>query len=166
MTKWISIFSILLILFCSCSKDKTKAPEPISKKQWEKYVGKYHVYNTTGTYLFNAEIVHYSSINQYGSLVDTLVIENFADTLNMKIGFVDCTVPNYFTIPTYDSIVDYNHKSWQISRNMDDPLTVEKENEMHGDTITLFFNMTNIKHCISESVSYFNCDCKHVYVKY
>lgn len=162
--KHILFFSLIIISVSSCKKEETEIPG--SQEQWEKYIGAYHVYDTMGLFMYNAEISHFSAINQYGTTVDTLVIENFADTMDLKMGFMNCTDPNYLLLPFYDSITDYNQKSWYISQKVDDTLTTVIENKMYGNTMTLYFRMTNLKYYINESVPYFDQNCKHVYVKY
>lgn len=162
--KTILIFTLFSILISSCKKEETKILEP--PKLWEKFLGNYHVYDTTGVFMFNTEISQYSSINQYGSTVDSFLIKNFADTMDLRFAFLQYTNPDYFAINFHDSVTDYNQKAWHISQKMDDPFTLTKENELHENTITLYYKMTNMKYCINEAVPFFNEDVKHVYVKY
>lgn len=157
------IFILIFGVILSCKK-KSNEPCP-PQEQWEKFVGEYNVYDTLGTFLFNAEISHYSSINEFGVEVDSILIQNFADTMDLKFNFSYDININYFNFNFHDSVVDYNNKSWHVSIIYDDPITTELENVYQSGTMTLYFRMTNLPYYINESVPYFDCYCKHVYVK-
>lgn len=155
----------LLIFLFSCSKEKVPVVQSPPAKQWEKFVGNYKVYDTLGTFLFDANITHYSSLNEFGVEVDSILIQNFADTMDLKFQFSYNTNINYFQFQFHDSITDYNVKSWHVSIIFDDISTTELENELRNDTMVLYFKMTNLPYYINESVPYFDCNCKHVYLK-
>ncbi len=155
-------FSVFLI---SCSKDKIPKIDSPQTEQWMKYIGNYKVYDTLGTFLYDAEIIHFSSFNEFGVEVDSIVIQNFADKMNLKFEYSFKENDYYFDLRFHDSVSDYYGKSWHISRISDDPITPIVENELHDDSMVLYFKMTNLPYYIYESVPYFDCNCKHVYKK-
>lgn len=159
----IVISFLLLASFFSCSKEK-KEPEPtiITTEQWEKFIGNYTVYDTIGTYLYKMSINHYSTNN-----VDSLTLQNFADTFNLGVGFNPASpgYENRFSFGIFDSIVDKNNKSWSLSSLSDDSGTPVIENKLFNDTLIFYFQQTNIQYYIPEAQPYFSCKCKHVAVK-
>ncbi len=118
-----------------------------------------------GKYLYNSKITHFSSINAYNITVDSLIIHNFADTMDLAFGFNYSNDKNDFNFGFHDSITDYHNKTWHVTSNFDDPSTSLLENNIQNGTMTLYFKMTNIKYYINQNVAYYYCDCKHVYVK-
>ena len=165
------ILTITLAVFflLSCSKEKETIPvtPPRIPEQWEKFVGIYEVYDTLGNYKYQMEIQHYfSGKNIYGNDVDSVVLQNFADTFDLKIEHGNNSVdPNILSIGIFDSIVDRNNKSWSLSDQADDIDTPDRENKLLNDTIILYFKQTNIQYYINEAQPYYYCKCKHVAVK-
>lgn len=163
---------IFYILFClififGCSKEKeilpTKDGEPID--YWEKFIGSFNVYDTLGNYLYDIEISHHSrKFFSGGQYIDTLLIENFADTFNVKFQY-QTGDPYKFHIGFHDSIVDYNNKSWGLWGMYDDNATIIEENTLINDTIIFYYDLDNIKYYIQEAQPYYQCHCKVVAVK-
>jgi hypothetical protein len=157
---------LFLVIACSCKKEKVPVPDEPEVQEWEKFVGSYKVFDTLGIYLFDASISHFSGINQYGVMVDSIRIKNFADTLDLKFQFIEDTynkaIMNIgFSQPAYDKL----NNPWNITTNMQDTLTLILENNLVNDTMILYFRMTNITYYDNISTFYYWCDCKHVYVK-
>jgi hypothetical protein len=159
------LIALLTILCFSCKKEKVPVPDEQKEKQWEKFVGSYKVYDTFGVYLFDASISHFSKINQYGGLVDSIITKNFADIMDLKFQFSYFKIQTIFDIgfsqPAYDKL----NNPWNITTNMQDTLTPILENNLVNDTMILYFRMTNITYYDNISTFYYWCDCKHVYVK-
>lgn len=162
------LFTILILsIFYSCSKKEEEIPIPIIEpEQWERFVGDYKVYDTLGTFMYDMSIVHDSKvIYPNGQRVDTVILQNFADTFDLKYEFRETVNDNVFSIGIFDSIVDKNNKSWHLSGLGYDPNATTKENYLFNDTIIMYFKQTNIKYYIQEAQPYYYCDCKHVAVK-
>ena len=161
-------FIIVLCFFFSCSKEK-EDPAPIlvpQPEQYERFIGDYKVYDTLGSFIYDMSIVHvFSGNNIYQNLVDSVVIENFADTFDIRYEFRRKIDKNDFDFGFHDSIVDGNNKSWGLWSMSDDTSTEVKENYLFNDTIVMYFEQDNIKYYIPEAQPYFRCECKHVAVK-
>lgn len=157
-------FFILCLLF-SCSKDKVPIPIATPDKPWEKFEGKYKVYDTMGNYLFDSEIINHEIYNSSGVLIDTIKILNFANSFDLQFKFIKTTSNNYLNFGFHDPIKDYNNKTWGITIIPDDTNTVELENRLVNNRMTLYFRKTNIMYWMNESVPYVYENVKHVYVK-
>jgi len=158
--------AILFLLSCSKEKETIPVTPPHIPEQWEKFIGYYNVYDTLGNYKYQMEIQHYfSGKNIYGNDEDSLVLQNFADTFDIKYEFRRTIDPSLLSIGIFDSIVDKNNKSWSLSGLADDIDTPIRENKLLNDTIILYFQQTNIQYHNNEAQPYYYCKCKHVAVK-
>lgn len=156
---------ILICTIGSCTKDKIEYTESVPIKDWQRFLGNYQVYDTVGNYLYNAQIVQFSGINEFGTEIDSITVFNFADTMDLSFKFSYNTNPNYFDFGFFDSVPDHIGKSWHVSIIYEDTNTIYLENELNNDSMILYYHMTNLPYYINESVPYFDCNCKHVYVK-
>jgi|SaaInl5LU_22_DNA_1037371.scaffolds.fasta_scaffold05891_4 hypothetical protein len=161
---------ILLIVVCflslfSCKKEEKVSciTEPIPT--WVRFVGDYKVYDTTGVFLYNMKISHFSGINSYGSEIDSFFIENFIDTFDFKVHYSLNLNLNFFDYGGHDSIPDKNGNHWFLDAFFNDSSTPVEENTLINDTIIFKYRLTNIKYYLSESVPYYYCDCKQIGVK-
>jgi hypothetical protein len=163
------VFYILFssIFIFGCSKKEEELPTPITEpEQWERFAGDYKVYDILGNFLYDMSLVHfYSGNNIYQNDVDSVIIQNFADTFDLKYEFRRTIDKNLLDIGFHDSIVDRNNKSWHLTRNADDENTPIRENKLINDTIIMYFRLNNIKYYIQEAQPYYYCDCKHIAVK-
>jgi hypothetical protein len=81
-TKLILLLEVFVLLSClSCVKEKVPEPPVPEIEPWEKFVGKYKVYDTSGVYLFDADISHFSTINQNGG-VDDYILTKLSEFIN------------------------------------------------------------------------------------
>lgn len=158
-------FCCFLFLLVSCSKDKVPIPIVSPEKSWEKFVGNYKVYDTTGVYLFDAIIEHFTGNNQFNVPIDSLKIRNFCNSINLKFEFIRYQDSNFIDIAFHDSIKDFENNTWSITRISNDPSSQEIENTLVNNRMTLYFRKTNIKYWMNESVPYVYENVKHVYVK-
>jgi len=151
----------------ACRKDCALPPtNPVTVEQdWEKFLGNYAVYDTLGNFMYQMSIVHFSEINDFGVEVDSILITNFADTLDLATKFKFKTDDRILDIGVHHPIIDYNGKSWHVSGLSDDSNTSVLENYIVNDTLVMYFKMTNIAYYINEAVPYYFCECKHVAVK-
>ncbi|OFZ01350.1 MAG: hypothetical protein A3K10_00110 [Bacteroidetes bacterium RIFCSPLOWO2_12_FULL_31_6] len=161
------IFILLIFILLSCSKENKTLPSiPYIPEQWERFSGNYKVYDTLGNYRYEMNMIHYfSGDNIYGNDVDTMILQNFADTFDLKYEFRETVDDNVFSIGIFDSIVDKNNKSWLLAGLGYNPNATTKENYLFNDTLILYFEMDNIKYYINEAQPYFFCKCKQVAVK-
>ena len=149
----------------ACTKDKVPIPPKNAEQEWDKYEGIYKVYDTLGVYLFEAEIKNFENHNTSGVLIDTVLISNFSNSMDINFRFNYSTNGNYLNFGFHDSIKDYNNKTWSITIIPDDLNTIEPENCLENNRMTLYFRKTNIKYWMNEAVPYVWENVKHVYVK-
>ena len=155
-----------MVLVYGCKKEEVVLEEPRIPEQWERFVGDYKIYDTLGSYLYAMKINHlFSGRNKFGVEVDSLVLENFADTFDLKYEFRRTIDKSLFSLGIIDSVLDRNNKHWYLAGLVDDLNTPIRENRLANDTLIMFFKQTNIKFYINEAQPYFYCECKHVAVK-
>lgn len=131
-------------------------PEPT---KWEKIAGHYKVYDTTGVYLYEMNIVHIHVNDQ----IDSLRFENFDGefTFTVKQSSPNpSNYPNLVSIGFHNPLYDSNSKRWQLGGG-----AYAYYNSFHNDTIPLKFQKTNINYYISDLTPYYACDCKQIAVK-
>ena len=76
--------SILL----ACTKKKTPTPVTPEPTKWEKIAGHYKVYDTTGVYLYDMDLVHKTGFNLSGYEEDSLIFENWKGWRTKKGGWI------------------------------------------------------------------------------
>ena len=155
---------LLLILtlgvFFSCVKDTPVFPPVPEREPWEKFIGDYKVYDTTGVFLYDMSISHhYSGDNVFGNPVDSLYIENLSNLFEFELK----TDPNLFDIRSDSALEDKYGYHWFFGSMWHDP--VQNTNYYHNDTIILSYTLDNILHYINEGQPYYRCDCKEIAVK-
>lgn len=150
------------MLSASCTKDKVPfPPDPPVPEVWEKFIGQYNVYDTNGGYLYEMQIKNiYHDKN-----LDSIVMINFNQNFNLKFQFYSSSNQNQMFFGFNDSITGFDNHSWQVYSDLSNPNTDYLENEIHGDTLFLSFEQTNIKYWVNEGVSYYSCNCKQIAIK-
>lgn len=145
------------ILF-SCTKKKTPVPIIPEPTKWEKIAGHYKVYDTTGVYLYEMDLVHtHNDITNRDSIRFVNFDGEFTFTTQQE---EPINLPMYVRIGGGDTLYDSNNKRWKLSAGISDYY-----NNWHNDTIRLRFNKTNINYYISDVTPYYACDCKQIAVK-
>ena len=154
--------AILLVAFLlgfhGCGRDETVAPNtpsaPVDGR--DKFVGIYQVFDTTGVYLYELQISKFGTGGR-----DSLLLENFADTFDLRILHEDYWTTSYLGIFPGFGVKDRAGHSWALfGASIED-----SSNVLHNDTIPLKFTMDNIAFYWAEGVPYFSCVCKQVAVK-
>lgn len=144
----------------ACTKEKVPSvPAPGELSLWEKVNGHYKVYDTTGVYLYDMNIVHIHVNEQ----VDSLRFENFDGefTFTVKQSSPNpINYPNYVRIGGHDTLYDSNNKRWKLGG-----AAYYYYNSYHNDTIPFRFQKTNINYYIQDVTPYYACDCKQIAVK-
>ena len=159
-------YSILILIFLvgmsilSCTKEKTPVPTAPEPTKWEKVAGHYKVYDTTGVYLYDMDIVH---IHNNLTNKDSLRFENFDGeftfTTEQEIQNPS-NYPNYVRIGSHDTLFDSNNKRWKLGG-----AAYTYYNSYQNDTLPLRFQKTNINYYIQDVTPYYACDCKQIAVK-
>ncbi|MDR0802358.1 hypothetical protein [Fluviicola sp.] len=156
--KLIPVCMIGVSFLFACAKKKVPAvPAPPEPTLWEKVNGHYKMYDTTGVYLYDMNIVHIHVNDQ----VDSLRFENFDGeftftTLQSTLNFYSTSIG----IDGGDTLYDLNHKRWKLYG----PSYLDYNNFIN-DTIKLRFNKTNINYYIMDVTPYYACNCKKIAVK-
>nr|WP_294858089.1 hypothetical protein [uncultured Fluviicola sp.] len=161
--KYLTLIPALIVgigLFFSCTKEKTPTvtspPEPT---KWEKIAGHYKVYDTTGVYLYDMDLIH--SHNNITNR-DSIRFENFDGEFTFTTQQEDnLTVQMAVSIDGHDTLFDSNSKRWKLWSG----IYLEYFNIFDNDTIRLRFQKTNINYYISDLTPYYACDCKQIAVK-
>jgi len=147
-----------IVFLFACTKKKTPTPITPEPTKWEKIAGHYKVYDTTGVYLYDMDLVH---IHNYATNEDSIRFENFDNNFTFIALQVDfSSIPMYVRIGGGDPLYDSNNKRWKLSAGISDYY-----NNWNSDTIKLRFNKTNINYYISDLTPYYACDCKQIAVK-
>lgn len=143
----------------ACTKEKTPTPVTPNLTFWEKVEGNYKVYDTTGVYLYEMNIVNIH-VNEY---TDSLRFENFDGefTFTVKQSSPNpSNYPNYVDLGYHITLYDSNSKRWKLGG-----ATYEYYNNFSNDTLPLRFLKTNINYYIEDLTPYYACDCKQIAVK-
>nr|WP_294858082.1 hypothetical protein [uncultured Fluviicola sp.] len=159
--KYLTLIPTLIVgigLFFSCTKEKTPTvtppPEPT---KWEKIAGHYKVYDTTGVYLYEMDLIHVNEQN------DSLRFENFDGEFTFTVKQLYPSPANFpmcISIGGHDTLFDSNSKRWKLSAGIS-----EEYNNFKNDTIRLNFQKTNINYYIEDVTPYYAYDCKQIAVK-
>jgi len=159
--KLILAFVAGISFLMACTKKKTPIPIAPEPTKWEKIAGHYKVYDTTGVYLYDMNLIHKTGVNQSGTEQDSLIYENFDNEFTFTALQVEfSSTPMYLRIGGGDPLYDSNNKRWKISSGISDYY-----NNWNNDTILLRFNKTNINYYIQDVTPYYACDCRQIAVK-
>jgi hypothetical protein len=146
----------------SCTRDKIPQYPTIQEpSKWKKIEGKYKVYDTLGSYLYEMEIIHIfnETINK-----DTLIFKNLHNQFNLYSwqSYLPNNVnPFSIFIGPEDPIFDKQNNRWQlITYGFSDGCNIWK-----NDTIIMKFGLINIKYWIEDAKPYLDTIIKQVAVK-
>ena len=154
----IPAFIVGVSLFFACTKEKTPTPVTPEPTKWEKIAGHYKVYDTTGVYLYDMDLIH--SHNNTTNR-DSIRFENFDGEFTFTTQQEEfANLPMYVRIGGYDPLYDSNGKRWKITS-----AAFSYYNNFSNDTIPFRFSKTNINYYISDLTPYYACDCKQIAVK-
>jgi hypothetical protein len=149
-----------IALLFGCDKDKTPTTATPEPKKWEQIAGHYKVYDTTGVFLYEMDLIHiYNPANNR----DSIRFENFDGEFTFTSA-QDSPPPSNnkmnIRITGGDTLYDSNNKRWKLYG----PSYLDYNN-FKNDTIKLRFNKTNINYYIEDVTPYYACDCKQIAVK-
>lgn len=148
-----------MVFLSACTKEKTPVPITPKLTLWEKVNGHYKVYDTTGVYLYDMNIVHIH-VDDY---TDSLRFENFDGEFTFAVKQSNpnpSNYPNYVAIGFHDTLYDSSAKRWKLGS-----AAYEYYNNFHNDSLPLRFQKTNINYYIQDVTPYYACDCKQIAVK-
>jgi len=145
-------------MFFACTKEKTPIPVIPEPTKWEKIAGHYKVYDTTGVFLYDMDLIH---IHNDATNRDSVRFENFDGEFTFTTKQLEASnLPMFVQIGGWDTLYDSNNKRWKLSAGISDYY-----NNFRNDTIKLRFNKTNINYYIEDVTPYYACDCKQIAVK-
>lgn len=171
MNRLIPIILIAIILLVACKKEKPTAPEPLPalpNYMWKNYIGVYDVYDTVNhtQWVMKLSHIRHNEYNQGNN--DSMLIENFANKFTFKFKWLAALTTSRnpaFALGIFHPIKDMNNLNWHLGCAWDDASTAKEENVLKNDSMTIFFNLSNIAFYQGEGVPYYSCDCKHIAVK-
>lgn len=154
--KLIPVIGIGFLL--ACTKEKTPTPATPEPTKWEKISGHYKVFDTTGVYLYDMDLIHiHNPVNNR----DSIRFENFDGEFTFTSEQQEWSnIPMGVTIGGGDMLYDSNNKRWKLYG-----ASWLDYNVFYNDTIKLRFNKTNINYYIEDLTPYYACDCKQIAVK-
>ena len=148
----------MALTLAGCGRDEEVGPTtpsvPIDGR--DKFLGTYQVYDTTGIALYEMTISKFGTNGR-----DSLFIENFADTFDLKILHENYWTTSYLSIHPEFGVKDRSGHSWALWGG---PGT-DGANTLQADSLRLEFTMDNIAFYWAEGVPYFSCGCKQIAVK-
>jgi hypothetical protein len=151
-----AIIGVSILL--ACTKEKTPIPVVPEPTKWEKIAGHYKVYDTTGVYLYDMDLVHtHNDITNR----DSIRFEGFDGEFTFTAQQEEpINLPMYVRIGGGDTLYDSNNKRWKLASGI-----FTYYNNWYNDTIPLRFNKTNINYYIQDVTPYYACECKQIAVK-
>lgn len=146
-------------LLWACTKEKVPGiPTPPEPTKWEKIAGHYKVYDTTGVYLYDMDLIH---THNDATNRDSIRFENFDGEFTFTVQQEEFSnYPMYVAIGVQNPIFDSNNKRWKLGG-----AAYTYYNSYHNDTIPLKFQKTNINYYIEDVTPYYACECKQIAVK-
>lgn len=158
---FILVFITGMNILFSCIKKKTPIIPPTEELTLsERVAGHYKVYDTTGVYLYDMNILH---IHNNLTNKDSLRFENFDGEFTFSTEQEiqnPSNYPNYVRIGSHDTLFDSNNKRWKLGGG-----AYNYYNSYQNDTLPLRFQKTNINYYIEDVTPYYACDCKQIAVK-
>lgn len=159
--KLLFVLLSLIPLVTSCKKKQQSEPTPILTK-WDMVPGHYKVYDSTGVFIYEMEIIHTSGINEYGGTNDTLQFIDFDGQFNLTIGQSNFSnFPDMVSTGSQTAIVDTNGNHWDLYCYSPDYVY----NNFRNDTIVFYFRKQNMPYWWNDATPYFNEKLKHIAVK-
>ena len=154
-------FLSISALLASCKAEKVKPTELVKEpSKFELIPGRYKIYDTIGTYLYEMEIKHKTGINSNGIEIDSFAFFNMDNKYQYTVYQTKLEPPswpkNFFTVGFFDPIIDSDLKRTYFSDVM---------SYYSNDTIFMNFEKSNIKYYLSDMVPYYYCNCKQIGVK-
>src|ERR1035437_1706542 len=162
---FVLIFLIMTVTACHHKKDETPAPITPVPPCWEKFVGNYTVHDTANNVIYAMNIAHKDTMQSSGSKLDSLIITNYGNKFNFRVGFLCQSNANVLDFGAGFPAYDHNNKRWAFWVNTDDTTTARIENELKNDTIILYFNINNIAFYYNDGVPYYSKNLKHIAIK-
>jgi hypothetical protein len=167
---FIKLFGYALLFslsFISCEREKPPIPDPIAPIHcWDKFIGNYIVYDTALGRVYEMQIEHFSSPNQFGIPIDSIIVTNLDSNFIIREHFSCGTNSNDFILGIMNNCETYNNKHYNFTLYEDDSSTpLVRENNLFNDTIILYFNKENTAYWMSEGVLYEDDWHTHIAVK-
>jgi len=161
--QWIVPIIISAILLVACKKDKVPLPIPVPEPtKWEKISGHYKVYDTTGAFLYEMDIMHSDTTLSDNTHIDSLLYINFDGQYSFSSQQSNFTnYPNMIQIGVHNPVIDANNDRYRIFGYGPQ----NGFNNFVNDTIIFYFEKQNIQYYIQDVTPYFYCECKQVAVK-
>ncbi|HRP53939.1 MAG TPA: hypothetical protein PLI97_10590, partial [Fluviicola sp.] len=106
---------LILVIFTgvsflvACTKNKTPKPTtPPELTKWEKIAGHYKVYDTTGVYLYDMDLIH---IHNNNTNRDSIKFVNFDGEFSFTVKQEEyANYPMYVAMGVHNLLYDSNHK--------------------------------------------------------
>lgn len=159
--------AMLITALTNCRPKKDETPTPIIPPPpcWAKFVGNYIVHDTANNVIYTMSIAHKDTLQSSGSKIDSLIITNYGNKFNFRVGFLCQSNANVLDFGAGFPAYDHNNKRWAFWVNTDDTTTARIENELKNDTIILYFNINNIAFYYNDGVPYYSKNLKHIAIK-
>lgn len=150
-----------MIIGIACKKKELPiihTPEAVSK--FDVIPGKYKVYDTLGSFLYDMEIKYKAGDSTSNSYRDSLMFLNMDGQYNYTYRQSNANITNlpkyYFHLGIFDPLVDtLGNRTFFFGISA----------ALINDTIEMKFQKNNIKYYLHDAVPYYACDCKQIAVK-
>ena len=154
-------FLLLSLSIQSCKPEKVKPTEPVKEpSKFELIPGRYKIYDTVGTYLYEMEIQYKKGYTTNGIVSDSFTYINLDNRYNFTVYQSTANVINlpkyYFDLWTFDPLIDHDgHRTFFFGLNC----------HYSNDSIYMNFEKNNVKYYLSDMVPYYRYDSKQIGVK-
>lgn len=146
------------ILVLSCGKERNECPLSSSSPDGrDQFVGQYKVYDTTGTFLYDMEIMKTNDPDK-----DSLYAVNWGSRFNMFIRHEDGDYTNYLNYnPPFPS-QDHQGRRWAFFQEVDASF---HSNLLVHDTLRMSYRISNIAFYVDDGVPFFEWSYREYGVK-
>ncbi len=137
-----------MTLFTACKKDKNEcpAPTPMAVDGRDQFVGRYHVYDTLGTYRYSMEVFK-------SSAVDSLYFTNWANAFSDYVLHANTDATNFFHFGIYNPAVDSSGHRWMLSSQYD---AAFQSNMLVNDTLHMHYRLDNTAYFFEDGAPFYS----------
>ena len=156
---WLAACLIFVVgVLASCDKDDKDCPTNTAPPDGRtQFVGQYKVYDTTGVYLYDMEIL---KANDPG--MDSLFMVNWGNRFNLYVRHENGDQSNFINYnPAFPSI-DHDGLRWAFFQDLDPPFN---SNLLIGDTLRMSYLINNIAFYAEDGVPFFTWSYREYGVK-
>ena len=147
---------VVLVLLGGCRKDEQACPDSPRGVDWrDRFVGRYDVYDTLGTYRYAMEILK-------SNIPDSLYVVNWGNAFDVYVAHDDTDPTPFFNFAVYNPAYDRLGNRWSVAGQYDETFD---SNYLINDTLRMSYFISNIAFYAEDGVPFFEWSYREYGVK-